>query len=110
MVQYVAKGTRHPDDVGGWGATWEPRTSTFKWKDTVRLSRIFIFSLLLSLSIARDDDDDDDDDVWIERSPLRTEKWREEIKNLSGRGRVDAKVRREIRGRKCVRLVFLRPN
>ena len=62
---------------------------------------LFLFLLLLlSLSIARDDDD-----LWIERSPLRTWKM-ERGKNLSGCGRVDAKVRREIRGRKCVRLVL----
>jgi hypothetical protein len=46
---------------------------------------------------------------WIREKP-RT-KGREEVRiSLWRRGRVDAKVRREIRGWKCVRLVFLRPN
>ena len=78
----VAKGTRHPDDVGGWVPLGDQERQLSNGK--IRCVCI-IFLLLLSLSIARDDDDDDVS-FGSREALYEHAKWREEKISLDAEG------------------------
>ena len=79
----VAKGTRHPDDVGGWVPLGNQERQLSNGKIRCVCIFIIILLLLLSLSIARDDDD-----LYGSREALFYErgKWREEKISLDAEG------------------------